>query len=119
MVHPDRSLMPLPAHTLPIAGVDYPNRRRPHRREELERCSPGELVTLQPEPTNPADPHAVAVISARGVTLGYLPADRAPRIAALLGRGRMVSAIFQGTQGRAGFIRIAYDGAVPTLPTPP
>nr|DAL41003.1 MAG TPA_asm: HIRAN domain [Caudoviricetes sp.] len=108
--------MPLPQHTLPIVGIAHPNKRGPTRRFELAICSPGEALVLRPEPTNPADPFAVAVLSIRGVQLGYVPAERCGRIGALIGQGREVAAIFQGYDQFRAYMRVAYDGEIPILP---
>ncbi|SCY89289.1 HIRAN domain-containing protein [Novosphingobium aromaticivorans] len=108
--------MPLPQHTLPIVGIIYPNKRGPTRRFEIQICAPGEPLELRPEPTNPADPSAVAVYSCRGVQIGYVPAERCARIASLIGQGREVTAVFQGADQNRAFMRIAYDGEQPTFP---
>lgn len=110
--------MPLPQHTLPIVGIMHPNKRGPTRRFELAICQPGEALTLLPEPGNPADAYAVAVYSGRGIQLGYVPAERCARIAALIGQGREVAAIFQGYDQFRAYMRVAYDGEVPSLPIP-
>ncbi|WP_342657108.1 HIRAN domain-containing protein [Sphingomonas sp. NY01] len=70
------------------------------------------------EPNNPADKNAVAVYSCRGVQLGYITAERAPWIGAQIRAGRECLAIFQGMTERAGWLRLAFDGAQPTLPIP-
>lgn len=108
--------MPLPQHTLPIVGIDYPNKVGPTRRFELAMCTPGEELDLVPEPDNPADPSAVAVYSCRGYQLGYLPADRCGRISAMINQGRVVTAIYQGMDQLRGYARIAYDSDTPILP---
>jgi hypothetical protein len=41
--------------SLAIVGIDYPNKRGPGRRFELEICKPGEPIELRPEPDNPFD----------------------------------------------------------------
>ena len=110
--------MPLPQHTLPIVGLDYPNRRGPSRRAALAQCRPGDSLTLKPEPDNPADRHAIRVVSPDGITLGYISAERAPRLAALIARHRTVRVIFQGCAGHQAFVRIAYDEDIPCLPQP-
>lgn len=104
--------------SLAVVGIDYPNRRGPARRFELQLCAPGELVDLVPEPTNPADEYAVAVYSCRGVQLGYITAERAPWIGAQIRAGRECLAIFQGMTERAGWLRLAFDGQQPELPPP-
>lgn len=111
--------MALTALSLAIAGIDYPNKRGPTRAFELRLCVPGESVELRPEPNNPADPLAVAVYSARGIQLGYLTAERAPWIGAMIRNGREIQAIFQGMTRRSAFIRVAFDGEVPLLPQRP
>lgn len=103
--------------TLPIVGVDFPNRRGPTRRFALELLLPGDTVELRPEPRNPADPNAIAVYSIEDVQIGYLPAERAPFIGQQMSRGD-VAAIFQGMGARGGFLRIGLDGETPTLPPP-
>lgn len=101
--------------SLPIVGVDYPNKRGPTRRFALQMCQPGDRVDLRCEPNNPADPHAIAVFSAQGVQIGYLPAERAPYVGLRMRRGD-VSAIFQQLTLQGGAVRIAFDGEIPTLP---
>lgn len=104
--------------TLPIVGVDFPNKRGPTRRFALDLLRPGDPVELRPEPSNPADPNAVAVYSAEGGQVGYLPAERAPFIGGQIARGD-VTAIFQGKGSRGGFVRIGLDGEQPVLPPAP
>lgn len=101
--------------TLPIVGVDFPNKSGPTRRFAVELLEPGDPVKLRAEPKNPVDPHAVAVDSLDDVQLGYLPAERAPYVGTQLRRGE-VSAVFQGRGERGFFVRIAFDGDAPVLP---
>lgn len=111
--------MALSALTLAIAGIRYPNRRGPARGFELRLCIAGEPVELRPEPGNPADPLAVAIYSARGIQLGYVAAERAPWISAMIRNGREIRAIFQGMTAHHAFIRLAFDGETPALPPRP
>lgn len=106
----------LPAMSLAVVGAAYLNKDGSDRLEEIARCEPGELVELRPEPKNKKDRHAIAVLSARGVQIGYLSAERAPRIGALLRDGREIAAVFQGPAKFGAWIRVALDGAVPELP---
>lgn len=108
--------MPLPQHTLPVVGINFPNDRGVLRRFEVEICRPGEAIDLRPEPKNEFDSRAVAAYSARGIQIGYLPAERCGRIQAMILQGRTVSAIFQGHDEHRAYIRVAYDGEVPMLP---
>lgn len=110
--------MPIPALSLAVVGADFPNRKGPTRRFAIAICQPGEPVELIPEPKNPADPRAVAVIDARGVQLGYLSAERCGWISKLMAEGREVTAIFQRAASYGAVIRVAFDGEAPTLPPP-
>lgn len=102
--------------SLHVVGAAHPNKRGGNRRFEILLCAPGEPVELRPEPKNPADPNAIAVFSARGIQIGYLTAERAPWIGAMLGRGRDVTAVFQQATAAGAAIRVAFDGEAPVLP---
>ncbi len=104
------------AMSIAIVGVDYPNKRGPARRFELEICRPGEPVELRPEPANKYDEHAVAVYSARGIQLGYLPSERAVLLGTLWRQGASTMAIFQAADRKVGWVRVAFDGETPALP---
>lgn len=104
--------------SLAIVGIDYPNKRGPDRRFELEICRPGELVELRPEPKNQYDEHAIAVFSCRGIQLGYLPSERAVLIGTFWRQGRETKAIFQGLDAKVAWVRVAFDGNDPVLPNP-
>jgi hypothetical protein len=56
-----------------------------HRPEALasDDAAPGKPLTLRPEPDNPYDPDAVAVLLASGEPVGYVPRE----IASLVGEG--------------------------------
>ena len=101
--------------SLAIVGADYPNKRGPGRRFELIQCNPGEPIELRPEPNNPADEHAIAVFSSRGVQIGYVTSQRAPWMKRLLAE-REARAIFQGHARFGGWARVAFDGEAPMLP---
>ena len=104
--------------TLPIVGIDYPNKRGVARRFAVDLLRPGDPVLLVLEPENPADENAVAVFSVEKVQMGYIPAQRAPYVGKKMREGG-ASAVFQGKGGRGAFIRIAFDGEEPVLPPQP
>lgn len=108
--------MPIAALSLAVVGIEYPNKRGPTRRFEVELCQPGEPVELRREPKNPADPRAVAVFSVRDVQLGYLTAERAPYIGRLIEKGAPIRAIFQARGNHSALIRVSLDGSEPRLP---
>lgn len=107
--------MGLPSLSLAVVGASYPNRHGPTRRFEISVSHPGETVELRREPKNPADPQAVAVFSARGIQMGYLTAERAPWIGGMLAQGREVRAVFQWATRFGAVIRVAFDGAEPSI----
>jgi len=102
--------------SLHVVGADHPNRGGGNRRFEILLCTPGESVALVPEPRNPVDRNAVMVLSARGVQIGYLTADRAAWVGAMLRQGREMAGVFQQATPMGAAIRVAFDGAVPVLP---
>lgn len=110
--------MHLPQRSLAVVGADYPNKRGPTRRFEIEVCRPGEPVSLVREPRNRFDPRAVAVFSSREVQLGYLSAERCGWIGSMIEQGRPVSAVFQEKTPWGAAIRVAFDGEEPSLPEP-
>jgi len=107
--------------SLPIVGIDFanPDRHGSNRRSELMMTLPGTTLELRPEPTNRHDPHAVAVFAPSGIQVGYLPAERAPYLAARLARGDEVRVIFQALTPTGAFARIRIGGGDPILPPPP
>lgn len=104
------------AMSIAVVGIDYPNKRGPARRFELQICRPGERVELRAEPQNKYDEHAVAVFSSRGIQLGYLPSERAVLIGTLWRRGTEIRAIFQQLDRAVAWVRLAFDGEDPVLP---
>ena len=103
--------------TLAVVGLDFPNADGSNRRSEAMMTLPGEPVALVHEPKNKHDSNAIAVVSPRGVQIGYLNAERAPYIGGRMSRGEDLEAIFQGVDGASAFIRIRFGGGKPTLPT--
>lgn len=104
--------------TLAIVGIDHLNddKARTNRRSELMLLPVGADMELRLEPRNRADPNAIAVHSPSGLQVGYLSAERAPWIGAKIRNGEILTAIFQGLDGRAGYLRLAIGGGKPTLP---
>lgn len=85
--------------SLPACGEWYDNEDGTSRQDELRRCEPGEIVDLVREPENPHDPLAVAIISIRGIRVGYLRRDRAQWIGSKIDRGYDVRAIVERVKG--------------------
>lgn len=102
--------------TLAVGGIDFPNADGSNRRSEAMMTLPGETVELIPEPKNKYDSNAIAVMSPRGVQLGYINAERAPYIGGRMARGEDADAIFQGLDGGSAFIRVRFGGGAPTSP---
>ena len=104
--------------SLAVVGAAHPNPDGSDRRFEILLCAPGEPVELRPEPRNKADPHAIAVYSARGVQIGYVTAERAPWIGGKLAAGADARAVFQRKTDYGALIRINLEGCDPVLPAP-
>lgn len=109
--------------SLPACGEAYENEDGTSRQEELRACEPGQEIRLVREPDNPHDHMAVAVVSERGIRVGYLARDRAQWIGSKIDRGYDVRAIVERIKGRslAGsalgiVIRINMEGEDPELP---
>ncbi|WP_260928240.1 HIRAN domain-containing protein [Novosphingobium sp. 9] len=108
--------------SLPAVGEQHDNEDGTSRQDELARCQPGEMLTLAREPENEHDPMAVAVLSCRGVKVGYLRRDRAVWIGSKIDRGFDVRAIVERVKGiqlhgsPLGLVmRVNMDGEEPEL----
>jgi hypothetical protein len=113
-------------YTLNIVGESYRNPDGSSRQDEIRRCKPGEPVELRREPDNRHDNMATAVISVRGVQIGYLSSAHAQWIGGKIDQGSDVKAIVERVNGgrpdAPSFgvcIRVNYDGDEPTLPRRP
>lgn len=102
--------------SLAVVGLDFLNKDKSHRRFEMAMCTRGEAVTLVREPKNKVDPHAVMVMSARDVMLGYIPFRRSGLIAGWLDAGEAYEAVFQEPGRTAAIIRVRFAGGKPRLP---
>jgi hypothetical protein len=106
--------MPPAAMSLAVVGAKHKNADGSDRELEIEACAPGEPVELVPEPENEHDPHAIAVFSERGVQLGYISAERAPRIGSFMAEHDII-AVFQRPSEFGAWIRASFDGEPPVL----
>lgn len=106
--------MPPSAMSLAVDGAKHKNADGSNRELEIEACTPGELVELLLEPENEFDKHAIAVFSERGVQLGYLSAERAPRIGGFMTEHEVI-AVFQRVSEFGAWIRVSFDGVPPVL----
>jgi hypothetical protein len=100
-----------------VVGAAYPNKDGGNRRTEITFCDPGEMLKLEPEPKNPHDEHAIAVLSARGFQIGYVASQRAVFLKGLLRAKHELTAIFQGVAPFGAIARIGID-CYPELPPP-
>ncbi|KKW89741.1 HIRAN domain-containing protein [Sphingobium chungbukense] len=104
--------------SLAVVGALHPNADESNRQFEIRMLNPGDPITLILEPSNKADPSAVAVFSVRGIQLGYLSAERCGWIGAKIRQGLDVRGIFQAATSDGAIIRVRLDGGVPNLPSP-
>lgn len=108
--------MARPDMTLSVVGGIHPNADGGNRLFEIALCVPGEPVTLIPEPRNKHDPSAVAVVSVRGIQIGYLSAERCGWIGSKIRLGEEMRAIFQEAVKGGALIRVRFSGEDPVLP---
>ena len=81
---------------------------------------PGALspaVELRLRLANRPDDNAAAIISDRGMYLGYVSAERALLIGKRMKESQTV-AVFQAMHGSGAYIRIGFAGGVPAKPVP-
>lgn len=107
--------MALPAMSLAVVGVQYPNKDKSNRQFEIAICKPGDRIELRPEPKNIADEKAVAVYSERGVQIGYLTAERCGRIGSLMRDGVDIRTVFQVQTPWGCWVRATFDGTEPVV----
>jgi hypothetical protein len=113
---PIRRLQSARELSLAVVGLDFPNADKSNRRFEMAMCERGERVTLLREPKNPVDKHAVAVLSARGIQLGYIPFQRSGLVSGWLDAGETYEAVFQEPGRTAAMIRARFGGGDLRLP---
>jgi len=70
-----------------VAGVTFEGRQA-----IIQSLTPGQMLLLQREPSNPHDPHAVKVLTDGGQQIGYLSARVAARLAPTMDSGARYSA---------------------------
>ena len=70
-----------------VAGVTFEGRQA-----IIQSLTPGQVLVLQREPSNPHDPHAVKVLTDGGQQIGYLSARVAARLAPTMDSGVRYSA---------------------------
>jgi hypothetical protein len=107
---------------LAVVGGYYDNPDGSSRQAELAICQPGEPARMVREHDNEHDPRAVAVFSARGVQVGYLPRDRAAWLCGKFDRGYDIRAIVDRIKGEADphaplnmVLRVNMEGDDPDL----
>lgn len=100
----DRAALAAIGHPKPVrlnvVGGIYDNEDGTSRQAETALLKVGDPVELRREPANKHDPAAVAVLSARGVQIGYLGASRAAWIGSKLDKGMAVVATIDRIVGR-------------------
>lgn len=116
MMDNGRPLSPLacvPSIGLAIVGADFRTDCAPRRQAEIDRCIAGERVTLRPLKRLVEGVPAISVYSQRGRQIGYVSPSHADWARNLLPD---IKAIFHKADSFGAIIRVATDGATPTLP---
>lgn len=89
----------MPVYPLGIVGESRDNSDGSSRQLEIERCKPGELVLIHPEPDNRYDRNALKVISKRRVQIGYIGRDDNEWIGEHLRKDATIQAIILRVNG--------------------
>lgn len=105
--------------TIAIVGARHPNKGPGNRETEIMMCAPGDPITLEAEPSNPADKNAIAAFSQHGIQIGYVLADRTLLFRQAGEAGKTPWAIFQQPTPGGCLIRVSFDGNKPSLPPAP
>jgi hypothetical protein len=113
---PIRRLQSARELSLAVVGLDFPNADKSNRRFEMAMCERGERVALLREPKNAVDKHAVIVLSARGIQLGYISFQRSGLISGWLDAGEAYEAVFQEPGRTAAIVRARFGGGGLRLP---
>ena len=110
--------------SLNVVGESFKNSDGTNRQTAIARCRAGEQIQLRREFNNRHDPNAVAVVSARGVQIGYVSGEHSRWIGGKLDKGADVRAIAErvqcgepGEPSRGVLIRVNLEGERPDLPT--
>jgi hypothetical protein len=109
---PAREWSFLTSYRSKIRGVTKDNEDGVPRQELIADLSPGDLLTLRREPTNPHDPNAIRVLSPKLGTLGYVGADLAVTLAPLVDDPsiHLVVRVLDVTGGEQGrFLGVNFD----------
>jgi hypothetical protein len=75
-----------------VAGINHVGMCGEHRQDVIRRLTPDQEVILWRHTDNKHDENAVAVFTHGGKDIGYLPAEIAEHVAAILDRNRAVTA---------------------------
>ena len=101
MTQPASEGRPNAEYRLIGTGERFRNADGTSRQAELASCRPGDAVALVREPDNPRDPMAIALISARGVQLGYIRREDARWLAQEMDDGREARAVVHDVRSRS------------------
>lgn len=112
--------------SLPATGEVHSNHDGTCRQCELAACQPGDPLRLVREPKNLHDPNAIAIVTERGIRVGYLGRRYAMVWAGKLDRGAEPNVIVERVKGAdipgamLGLVmRVNTEGEAPELPADP
>ncbi|WHO40818.1 hypothetical protein PMI04_009620 [Sphingobium sp. AP49] len=104
-----------PSIGLAVIGANFRTDCASRRQAEIDRCTAGERVSLRPLKRMVEGAPAVSVYSQRGRQIGYVTGAQADWARNFL---PSMKAIFHKADSFGAVIRVALDGATPTLPRP-
>lgn len=83
-------------------GVNFENPDGVSRQSLIAKMQEYERLILVPEPTNPYDSSAIAIVGSAG-TVGYVPKDYLSVVGALIGRAALIKGTVKRNAGENGF----------------
>ncbi len=95
-----------------VVGESFQNDDGSDRQKIIRRCRVGMPISLQPEPDNPYDSHAIAVVSEHG-QIGYLA--RGSWVAEALDEGKTVNATIKGIEKSGPLFKRMYGVVLEVL----
>lgn len=87
-----------------VYGVSHNNPDGSSRQQALIKCSPGEMLTIEPEPHNIADRSALALMRNNGCQVGYVNANLSKEFASKLCNGWEIVPFVKRVTGGGSYI---------------
>ena len=91
-----------------VSGITYRNADGASRQDVARTLKTFDELTLQPEPDNPFDKHAVAVYTPAGLQVGYLEGRMAAEVCRVLKRGGQSKCFVRSLRERGDICGVSF-----------